>query len=675
MARKPAPQRTISRLLIANRGEIAVRIIRAARSLGMETVAVHGTVDASAPHVAQADRSFYLGDEAAGLPYLDVAALLRAARATGADAVHPGYGFLAERADFADAVIEAGLVWVGPPPAVMRAVGDKDAARRKAAELGIPVVPGVDEISGSDTDLVRIAEEVGFPALIKAVAGGGGRGMRRVDKASALPAAIAQARGEAEQAFGDGRLLVERYIADGRHVEVQIVADQHGACVHLGERDCSVQRRHQKLIEESPAPGLDGDLRDALCADAVRLATSLGYVGAGTVEFLVDVERGSYHFLEVNARIQVEHPVSELVTGVDLVVWQLRIAEGTPLPLGQDDIVVSGHAIEARLCAEDPYDDFRPQAGEILLWQAPDVAGVRVDHGLGRTSVVSVHYDSMVAKIIAHGRNREGALRRLRRALSKTVLLGVRNNRDHLLEVLHEPDFIGGLHNTRYLGKHPPVAPPPHWPDEALFAAAALTAGAMVRTRFRNVATRPDVCVFETLEGGVHVALEHVAGTRYRAGVSRDPDPLLWRAPRPDTELELLQSDVGAGASGRVVIRVRGVTYDYHVARSADGLLLMQPGDGGLGLWLREGSLLPEPQDATLAEGAVVAPSASVVTEVHVADGDHVEQGDALVTVEAMKMLSVLRAATDGVVAAVDCAVGDAVDGGRVLVQLAPFAE
>jgi len=412
-------------LLIANRGEIALRVARTAQRLGLRTIAAFTEPDRHAPHVRACDEAFGVSS------YLDIAALLRAP----GEAVHPGYGFLAENPAFAEAVIAQGRAWVGPPPAAMRALGDKANAKSLAAKAGVPVLP-------------TYAGKPQFPLVIKALAGGGGRGMRLVRKAQELDAALASARSEAEHAFGDGRLLLEKAVLDPRHVEVQVFADARGNCIHLGERDCSVQRRHQKLLEESPAPGVDAKLRAKLGAAAIAVARAAGYVGAGTVEFLLD-GGGEHWFIEANARLQVEHPVTEAVTGLDLVEWQLRVAAGEPLPLRQDEIRFVGHAIEARLCAEDAARDFLPQAGRLALWQpAP---GVRIDHALESGIHIPPLYDSMLAKLVAHGRSRDEAREKLAAALEATVALGLPTNKDFLAAALRDPVFAGGGATTSFI--------------------------------------------------------------------------------------------------------------------------------------------------------------------------------------------------------------------------------
>ncbi len=441
-------------VLVANRGEIACRIIRAARAEGLRSVAVFSDADANAPHVRLADVAVRLGPSAPALSYLSIGALIDAAKATGADAVHPGYGFLAENADFAEGCAAAGLVFVGPPPAAIRAMGDKSAAKARMEAAGVPVAPGY---HGDDQSLERFrreAERIGYPVMVKAAAGGGGRGMRIVRERADLDAALRACAAEAKSAFGDGRLLIERALLDARHVEVQIFGDMHGRIVPLGERDCSIQRRHQKVIEEAPSPAVSPGLREAMGAAAVKAAAAVGYVGAGTVEFLLD-DKGRYYFLEMNTRIQVEHPVTECVTGVDLVRLQLRVAQGEPLPFAQGDVALRGHAIEARLYAEDPAADFLPSIGTLAAWRPASGEGVRIDAGVEAGYAVTPFYDSMLAKVVAHGATREEARGKLVGALKGTFVAGVVTNRDFLLHALERPEFVEGRATTAFVGEAP----------------------------------------------------------------------------------------------------------------------------------------------------------------------------------------------------------------------------
>jgi len=444
-------------VLIANRGEIAVRIARTARRLGVESIAIASDADRHAPHTRAADRVVAIGGERAVDSYLRIDRIVEAALASGAVAVHPGYGFLSENAAFAEAVLAAGLAWIGPPPAAMRAMADKSAARRRMAAVGVPVLPGYDGESQDSELLQREAARVGFPVMVKAAAGGGGRGMRLVHEAGELAGALSAAAAEAGAAFGDDRLLLERAVIGARHVEIQVFADAHGRTIHLGERDCSVQRRHQKIVEEAPSPAVAPPLRRRMGEAAVAVAKAVGYVGAGTVEFLLDPD-GAFWFIEMNTRLQVEHAVTEALLGVDLVEWQLRIAVGEALPLDQDVALAryeaGGHAIEARLCAEDPGDGYLPQSGRIVRWSAPPV--VRTDHALAAGCDVSPFYDSMLGKLIAHAPTRAEAVAQLAAALDRTVCLGVTTNRAFLAAVLRHPRFAAGEATTAFLGENFP---------------------------------------------------------------------------------------------------------------------------------------------------------------------------------------------------------------------------
>lgn len=454
------------RLLVANRGEIAVRLIRAARELGVESVAIYSEADRGAMHVLEADHAVCIGPAPAMESYLNMDAVLEAARRTHAEAIHPGYGFLSENADFAAAVEAAGLTWVGPPAAAMRLLGDKSSSRALAAKLGVPTVPGDDsEMSRTDRGaepadgatanaaLLERATRIGFPLLLKPVAGGGGKGMHRVDAADRLPEAILRARREAFSAFGDSRLLLERFVEPAHHVEIQVFADAHGHVIHLGERECSIQRRHQKIIEESPSPTIEPILRERLAEAAVSLVSAAGYRSAGTCEFLVD-ESGNFYFLEVNTRLQVEHPVTELVTGVDLARMQMVEATGRELWIGQSVVQWRGHAIEARIYAEDPERGFLPSSGRILYWKEPEGPGVRVDSGIATGWQVGVHYDPILAKIIVKDFNRPRAVNRMRRALAGTVLLGLPTNLSFLRAVVAHPEFEAGRTPVDFIARH-----------------------------------------------------------------------------------------------------------------------------------------------------------------------------------------------------------------------------
>ena len=661
----------MNKILIANRGEIACRVIRTARALGYRTVAVFSEPDAASPHVALADEAVALGGQSAADSYLRIDLVLAAARRSGADAVHPGYGFLSERADFAQACVDAGLVFIGPPATAITAMGDKAGAKRRMLAAGVPCVPGYLGDDPSDAAFAAQAAALGYPLLVKAVAGGGGRGMRLVHAAGELADALAGARREAASAFGDGTLMLERLVTDGRHVEIQVFADAHGHVVHLGERDCSAQRRRQKVIEESPSPFVDAALREAMGRDAVAAARAVGYVGAGTIEFIVDAERRHF-FLEMNTRLQVEHPVTECVTGLDLVEWQLRVAAGEALPLRQDEIRWTGHAVEARLYAEDPYDNFAPQAGRIAHWRpararragradagtqgvpAGTLASVRIDDGIAEGGVVSPYYDAMVAKVIVHGRDRDDALRRLGAALEDSPLLGLRNNGRYLRDLARHPEFVAGAVTTRRLddwaAQREPINVAP-LPDDEDWAIAAV-----LRARFPDGAptSGPQAASIATRRvalacAGVTRTLAVERGAHVRVGertlhlALHAPDADGWRAVDID------------GMRRQRLILDDGV--QVHVARDAAVHVFAEP------------SPFPQP-DASAAARVARAPVAGVVAQVAVEAGQRVVAGQPLVCVEAMKMEMWLNAAADGVVSVVHVALRDTVASGAVLVEL-----
>jgi len=573
-------------LLIANRGEIALRVARTARRMGLHTVAVYSDADRDAPHVRAADDAVHVGPASPRESYLNIDAILRAA----GDAVHPGYGFLSENPAFAERVLQSGRLWVGPPPAAMRALGDKAIAKKLAAASGVPVLPTYER-------------KPGFPLVIKAVAGGGGRGMRLVRSAAELDAALASARSEAEHAFGDGRVILERALLAPRHVEVQVFADAHGHCIHLGERDCSVQRRHQKLIEESPSPAMDAKLRAKLGAAAIAVARAAGYVGAGTVEFLLD-EQGSFWFIEVNARLQVEHPVTEMLTGLDLVEWQLRVAAGEPLPLGQEDIRFDGHAIEARLCAEDPARDFLPQAGRLALWQP--AGDVRVDHALESGMEIPPYYDSLIAKLIGHGRTRAEACEKLAAALDATVALGVTTNKSFLAAVLRDPVFAGPGATTAFLAERFAGWKVPEVDERfarGLYAAACAEAAGYGEWSGWTNAARAEPpsapCILE--DSTLHFA---AGGHAYS-----------WR----DTSMDPPQRAAAGLAGGRLAAPMNGRVVAVH-ARPGDKV------EAGGALVVLE---------AMKMEHTLAAPATLRVKSVHVVKGAQVAPGNLLMEFEA----------------------------------------
>ncbi|WP_433345230.1 biotin carboxylase N-terminal domain-containing protein [Micromonospora sp. CA-111912] len=652
----------ITRLLVANRGEIARRVLATCRMLGVETVAVHSDADADAPFVAEADQAVRLPGNTPVETYLRIDLLLDAARKAGADAVHPGYGFLAENAEFAAAVTDAGLTWVGPPAKAIAAMGDKMAAKALLADAGVPMLP-------TWTDADGITD---FPVLVKASAGGGGRGMRIVREPAGLAEAVASARREAAGAFGDGTVFVERYVERGRHVEVQVFGDVHGTVLALGERDCSIQRRHQKIVEEAPALLPDG-VRERLHAAAVAAARAVGYVGAGTVEFLLAPD-GEFFFLEMNTRLQVEHPVTEAVTGLDLVRLQLLVAEGEPLPLAATP-PVTGHAIEVRLCAEDPGQGFRPATGTLHRFAVPGVAGeftptrgLRLDSGVIDGSTVGVHYDSMLAKLVVWAPTRAEAARLLAGALARAELHGVTTNRDLLVRVLRSPEFRAAEVDTGFLDRHDevfaPLLPPDGVPLAALAAALASAAArrsaatvlAGLPSGWRNVPAFPQVARFTGPDGEIEV--------RYRLDRAGTLAEWSTHPAAGDASGDNAPTVTLVGAThDRVALDVDGVRRAFRVHRVGSMVFVDGP-DGAASL--AELPRFPLPT-VELAAGSLLAPLPGAVARVHVAVGQRVAAGDLLLTLEAMKLEHPVLAPTDGVVADLPVPAGGQVDTGAVL--------
>ncbi len=665
---------TFRSVLVANRGEIAVRVLRSARDAGLRTVAVYSDADLGAPHVRAADTAVRIGPAPAAESYLSIPALLEAARRTGAEAIHPGYGFLSERAAFARACEQAGLVFIGPPADVIEVMGRKDRARRIAVEAGVPVVPAVEEAASGeaasgeavgpagDAELARrAAAEVGFPLLVKAAAGGGGKGMRIVREAGALPEALAAARREARAAFGDGTLLVERYVERGRHVEVQILADQHGHVVHLFERDCSVQRRHQKVLEEAPAPTISAAVRDRLTSAAVRLATAVGYVNAGTVEFLVAGE--DVYLLEMNTRLQVEHPVTELVTGQDLVALQLRIAQGEPLPFGQDDLTRSGHAIEARVYAEDPAQGFLPQAGTASVVRWPSRA--RVDAALEPGSEVGTWYDPMLAKIIVAGPTREAARAALVDALDDTTILGLTTNVGFLRRLADSAVYRDAAVDTAWLDRNPGSFPADGG-EAALVAAAWLVAvgsgsaggapdpfGTGDGWRVSGPAT--PVMVGLRDGDGAHSMRVHVPGGLVSEGAEAERS---WRV-RPV-----------ASAPGPHRLEIDGVAYRFQVEIGPREVTVGYQGQAYV--FNRPSASGPGGGLTAASDGLVTAPMPGTVLSVRVSEGQDVTAGEVLGVLEAMKMELSLVAPYDGTVTEAGVKAGDRVALGQQIFVVVP---
>ncbi len=679
--------KNITRLLVANRGEIARRVMRSAHDMGISSVAVYSEGDADAPFVRDADQAIALGGRSATESYLDVQKVLDAARRSGADAVHPGYGFLSENADFARRVSEAGMVWVGPSPEAIAAMGDKLSAKRLMTEAGVPTLPSIEIEAG--TDAVAAAQEIGYPVLVKASAGGGGKGMRVVESEGDIAAAVESAQREAASAFGDDTVFLERYVAVSRHVEIQLLGDEHGNVVHCFERECSIQRRHQKIIEEAPSPAVDAAMRESMGQAAVAAGQAIGYSSAGTVEFLVDAtpgNEGDFYFLEVNTRLQVEHPVTEEITGLDLVREQLRVAQGEELGFAQSDLTLTGHAIEARLYAEDPANDFLPQTGTIASWEPSASADARYDSGVESGSEVGIEFDPMLAKVIVHAPTRREAAARLARVLETTRVQGMITNRDFLVSVLRAEEFIAGDTTTDFIDR---VAPAPvrelsaqERAEAAMFAAFAASVdrrrGATllpdVASGWRNTVMPPEEAVFllGDTELVVHYRVQrggaYTASVRERgAGSENDqihgtPWEKIEGALAPlDFEVEIASREGEAIAlvvDGRRVAGSVTTTGDRHLVHG-----------GSYSADLRLLPRFPVPGAEGVA-GGLVAPMPGKVIQVDVAEGDTVEAGQLLVVLEAMKMEHRVTAPEAGTVQQLRAREGEQVDNGELLVVL-----
>ena len=648
----------IRRLLVANRGEIARRIFRTAQRMGIATVAVYADGDAGSPHVREADTAIALNGRSPAETYLDVGKLLEACRRTGADAVHPGYGFLSENAGFAQAVIDQGITWVGPTPATIRGIGDKLAAKRLMQTLNVPTLQAHALAPGEDA--APAALRIGYPVLVKAAAGGGGRGMRVVDSPADLEPAIASARREASAAFGDGTLFLERWVARSRHVEIQILGDSHGQLVHLFERECSIQRRHQKIIEEAPSPALDAALREQMGQAALTAARAIGYQSAGTVEFLLSGRE--FWFLEVNTRLQVEHPVTEAITGLDLVREQLRIAEGEPLGYTQADLRIDGHAIEARLCAENPAQGFLPTPGTIDVWAPATGEGVRFDSGVESGSEVSIDFDTMIAKVIVKAPTRREAASRLARVLETTRLQGITHNRDFLVSVLRSPEFLRGDTSTDFIERVAP-ARERSFSDEDL--ALAATAAALQARALRRTSAK----VLASVTAGFRNSVMPPERVDYLVGERRLK--LEYRAQRDGS----LVVSVDGSARRTRVLRSSGADIDLEVDGRRSALAITSVGarrlvHGEFG----DVELIELPRFAVAgpvqAGGALKAPMPGRVLAISVAPGESVVRGQLLMVLEAMKMEHRITAPADGIVQAIRVAEGEQVANGALLAVL-----
>jgi geranyl-CoA carboxylase alpha subunit len=616
------------KVLVANRSEIACRIIRSAHAKGYRTVAVFSEADRDALHVRLAHEAVAIGPAPAAQSYLSIEKIIAAAKKSGADAVHPGYGFLSENAAFAQGCADAGLIFIGPSPEAIHVMGDKAEAKRRMIAAGVPCVPGYQDDDQSDARLTREAANIGFPVMVKAAAGGGGRGMRLVQDAGALGGALRTARSEAKNAFGDDRLLLERAIVDARHVEIQVFGDAHGNVIHLGERDCSVQRRHQKVVEEAPSPAVGADLRARMGSAAVQAANAIDYVGAGTIEFMLE-RNGEFYFLEMNTRLQVEHPVTELVTGLDLVALQFDLAEGKKLPLAQDDVRLNGHAIEVRLYAEDPRKKFLPQAGAVHLFEPAAGEGVRIDHGLERNGIVTPFYDPMLAKIIAHGIDREGARRRLVAALEDTVLLGVTTNKEFLIDVLETEAFVQGDVTTEFIDRHMKIGPAEPPDDETLAAAAVLfSEGAGQGWHSSHWLQHPVNLYIGETEKNLHTAR----------------DGMFWQIEggRQSTRLRILEK-----TRDRLRYEIERHGRSLRFARVDDTLHLDL---GRRVVKIEDRTFAPPAATDAIADGILRAPMNGSVIAIRVAEGARVARGEIVAVLEAMKMQHEIVAPADGTV-------------------------
>ena len=684
------------KILIANRGEIALRVMRSARALGYRTVAVYSTADALARHTLEADQAVCIGQPAPRDSYLNIPAIIEAARLSGADAVHPGYGFLAENAGFAQACRDAGLVFIGPSPEAIRAMGDKAGAKALMAAAGVPCIPGY---QGADQSAARLADEaeaIGWPVMIKATAGGGGRGLRRVDAAAGFADALRSAQSEAQGAFGDATVILERALVAPRHIEIQVFADRHGNAIHLGERDCSVQRRHQKLIEEAPAPGVSAALRDRMGALAVKAVLAIGYEGAGTLEFLLDAA-GDFFFMEMNTRLQVEHPVTEAITGLDLVDWQLRVAAGQPLPLRQDQVRWAGHAIEVRLCAEDALQQFMPQSGRMVAWcmreippdTGPDAqpgrrpGALRVEHALRAGDDIAPHYDSMIAKLVAHGANRPEALRKLAAGLADAVALGVPTNQAFLSACLAHPVFAAGQATTAFIGEHLPSLlagltadgdPAGHQRAAAVAALLLhLTAGPAPSSPHGLGHRLPMLQRFE-LAGRLWQGALVQHGPAHFSTRFSPPSRGPGQDPGHDSALQLVAqaataaTAAGPGASGHCRVLIDGLASNLVWQRDGASLHFHFAGRPWAVSDLSRAAA--NRAEAGAGDGQLRASMTGRVVAVWVAVGEVVAAGQPVLTLEAMKMEHVHAAPHGGRVAALQVVVGEQVAARRVVAQI-----
>ena len=656
---------SITTLLVANRGEIAVRIMRTAKAMGLRTIAVYSDADANAMHVRVADAAVHIGGSAVGDSYLCADKILDAARRMGADAVHPGYGFLSENAAFSEACADAGIVFVGPPNGAIDVMGDKARAKRAMLAAGVPCVPGYQGDDQTLATLTREAEAIGMPVMVKAAAGGGGRGMRLVHHSNDLASAIGLAKSEAQNAFGSSDLIIEKAIQRPRHVEVQVFADTHGNVVHLGERDCSIQRRHQKVVEEAPCPIMTPELRSAMGHAAVEAARAVDYVGAGTVEFLLDAS-GHFYFLEMNTRLQVEHPVTEAVTGFDLVEWQLRVARGEPLPAEQDDIELLGHAIEVRLYAEDPVAGFLPSTGPVELFYVPDLPGIRVDSGVASGDAVSPFYDAMVAKIIAYGETREDARLRLSQALRGSALLGLSNNRDFLIDVLGQQVFADGEATTAFIEDHYGdfIAATP--PTTQILAAAAVIQHALDQAQADGMALSvSDELLDWSSSGDLTFTRQYDVGDQHHTIRLNARGPGDYRVAVDDVSHDVYIDDI-TDTIATLCIDERHEQYIYDSSDSET----IRLADGVQTLTLTDLCRVPPESAEEASGGAVKAPMHGLLLAIEVKEGDAVVKGQRVGVLEAMKMQHEILAGVDGTVEQLAATPGAQIGAGDLILMI-----
>ena len=632
-----------SSVLIANRGEIAVRVARTAKRLGMRTIAVYSEADAGALHVRLCDEAHLIGPAPARESYLSIEKIVAVAKASGAQCIHPGYGFLSENAEFAEACAAANIVFVGPPPAAIRAMGLKDRAKALMAKAGVPIVPGYLGEMQEPAFLKRKAYELGYPVLIKAVAGGGGKGMRRVDKHADFDVALESARREAQSSFGEARVLIEKYVAAPRHIEVQIFGDRHGNVVHLNERDCSLQRRHQKVIEESPAPGMTRELRAVMGEAAAEAGRAVGYIGAGTVEFIADGSKGlsadSFWFMEMNTRLQVEHPVTEAVTGLDLVEWQFRVAQGEAVPLRQEEIPLNGHAVEARLYAEDTEHGFLPSTGTLRAFDVP--SDIRVDTGVENGSVITPYYDPMIAKLIAHAPTREAALEKLAHALDRTVVAGPKTNAAFLAAVARAPDFVAGKFDTGFIERNLDALGAV--PQELDVAAAASGVAWLLKRQSETIAAK-----FANEDAPPSSPWDATDGFQLSG-------PRVVEYPVIADDNKMLARVTFTPQGARVEIGGQLAATDTHIADAGDGAIYVILHGRQTTVRFAGGGAA---DDVAAGSGDIRAPMHGKVLAVLVENGDKVTKGQRLAIIEAMKMEHALVAPFDGRVAAISAAVG-----------------